>query len=729
MYFKKIRKGVIALPVSLSVIHAGSAYGLSQDEQMRLDTLASLSIEALLDVDIDVEVATGIKQSRAQAPSVTSVITAHDIEAMSAESLEEVLASVPGMHVSLAPNGRDYLPRYVIRGIGKDQGPEALFLVNGVSINTLATGARERWRGMPVQAIARIEIIRGTGSAVYGADAFSGVVNIITKTKEDIDGTEAGVRAGSFHTQNAWLLHGGTWAGFDVAASVQYRKTDGHGETIQEDAQTVYDRVFGSDISLAPGPTNAQREGIDLNLDLARGNWRGRGLYQSLTNIGTGAGLGTALDDQGSWFQKLLLADLTYHNPSVGEHWDVSATLSYFRQSWGSESNLYVYPAGAFGGAFPNGMFGNPSYTEANTRLDLFGIYSGFADHLLRIGAGYHYGDAYDISDRKNFGTGPDGNPVDPAGPPVSVGGTPYNWLLPKGSRRAHYLSLQDTWHFAPQWELTAGVRYDHYSDFGATLNPRAALVWNTSEKLTAKLMYGRAFRAPSYNELYMANSPVEKGNPDLQPEQIQSLELAFSYRPNEGLVLDTNLFGYDIKDGIIYGPNPAYNIAGVSDATVPPLMVQNLGAQEGYGLEFEARWNVSAAASLLFNYSYVKATNKNLDIDVPKVPQQMAYVRADWRFLPAWSLDAQAKWVGERPRDLLDSRPALDGYTTVGLTLRYKDPAKHGWNLALGVRNLFDATAFEPSNGPDNDGVIVLPYDLPLAGRSWWAEVRYTFE
>lgn len=51
------------------------------------------------------------------------------------------------------------------------------------------------------------------------------------------------------------------------------------------------------------------------------------------------------------------------------------------------------------------------------------------------------------------------------------------------------------------------------------------------------------------------------------------------------------------------------------------------------------------------------------------------------------------------------------------------------GWNLALGVHNLFDKAAFEPSNGPDNDGVIAVPYDLPLAGRSIWAEARYAFK
>jgi iron complex outermembrane receptor protein len=188
------------------------------------EDLLEMDIEDLMKVKI-VTIATGAKQTLAQAPAVATVITADDIEALGATDLDDVLETVPGLHV-----GRTiyYNPIYTLRGISSTYNPEMLVLVNGNSINILYTGGRTLIRGgMPVNAIARIEIIKGPGSALYGADAFAGVINLITKTKADIEGTEVGLRGGSFNTQDAWLLHGQTWQGFDVALAVEYHNTDG----------------------------------------------------------------------------------------------------------------------------------------------------------------------------------------------------------------------------------------------------------------------------------------------------------------------------------------------------------------------------------------------------------------------------------------------------------------------------------------------------------------------
>ena len=134
--------------------------------------------------------------------------------------------TVPGLHV--ARNAVGYNPIYTFREIYSQQNPQVLMLVNGISIINLFVGDRNQiWGGMPVQAIARIEVIRGPGSAIYGANAFAGVINIITKTKGDIAGTEVGVHAGSFDTWDTWALHGGTWGGFEVAAVLEYHDTNG----------------------------------------------------------------------------------------------------------------------------------------------------------------------------------------------------------------------------------------------------------------------------------------------------------------------------------------------------------------------------------------------------------------------------------------------------------------------------------------------------------------------
>ncbi|MGC2047761.1 MAG: TonB-dependent receptor plug domain-containing protein, partial [Gallionella sp.] len=211
-----------------------------------------------------VSIASGTKQPIARAPSVATVLTAEDIAAIGAADLDEVLETVPGLHVSRSPIG--YNPIYTIRGIHTQYNPQVLMLVNGIPITGAFVGNRSNvWAGMPVENIARIEVIRGPGSALYGADAFSGVINIITKTSTDVDGTLLGVRAGSFNNRDGWVQHGGTWGAFDVAAYLRAGKTDGQREIITADA--LSGSLFSA-YSLAPGPVNLGRDAIDGRFDL-----------------------------------------------------------------------------------------------------------------------------------------------------------------------------------------------------------------------------------------------------------------------------------------------------------------------------------------------------------------------------------------------------------------------------------------------------------------------------
>src|SRR5450759_2515995 len=156
---------------------------------------------------------------------------------IAAADLDEVLETVPGLHVARSPLG--YNPIYTIRGISTQYNPQVLMLVNGIPITGVTFGDRSIiWGGMPVENIARIEVIRGPGSALYGADAFSGVINIITKTAADINSTQAGLRAGSGNSRDAGGQHGGAWGSFDAAAYLRVGHTDGQHQIIAADAQS-----------------------------------------------------------------------------------------------------------------------------------------------------------------------------------------------------------------------------------------------------------------------------------------------------------------------------------------------------------------------------------------------------------------------------------------------------------------------------------------------------------
>ena len=661
-----------------------------------------------------VSIATGSEQLLRRAPAVATVITNRDIERIGATELNEVLETVPGLHVSVSSQA--YNPIFQIRGIRSEFNPQVLMLINGIPVTNVFAGNRSIvWGGMPVSNIARVEVIRGPGSAVYGADAFAGVINIITKTAEDIDGLDIGFRAGEFATKEGWLQYGGNIGDLDVAFSFQAGDTSGQRRTVGADAQSFWDQQFGTNASLAPGPVNVGRRYFDTRLDLSIYNWRLRVGLQNRDRVGTGAGGSQALDPVGTNDSTRINADLTYQNTDTFDDWDITAQLSYFDVA--NRSDLVLFPPGsAFPDTmntfrtFPQGVLGNPDSFERHYRANVSGIYHGFRGHQLRLGAGFRLEDLYEIRETKNFfqaGLFP--TPL-PAGLTEVSSTAPF--LTPQ-NRKVAYVFAQDEWTFAPDWTLTAGLRFDHYSDFGSTVNPRVALVWQTSYNLTSKLLYGRAFRAPSFTEQFSVNNPVTQGNPNLDPETINTVELAFDYQATQDLRTKLNVFWYGYEQII---------------RTVPDAQgqtFQNTGNQNGYGLELEGQWNVSRNVQLLANYALQISEDDTTGQDVGFAPTHQLYGRADWQFLPSWNLDVQANWIADRKRPPGDGRNQISNYVTFDMTLRGED-IFDSWGVSASVRNLFNSSVLEPSQPFPNANSSLIPGDLPLAGRSFYFELRY---
>jgi outer membrane receptor for ferrienterochelin and colicins len=694
-----MKRFIELLPVMLlALINTVTVHAAPQSDKVDLAQAEEEELALAYGDKSFVSIATGTRQPIARAPSVATVVTAEDIAAIGAADLDEVLETVPGLHVARSPLG--YNPIYIIRGIATQYNPQVLMLVNGIPITGVTFGDRSLiWAGMPVENIARIEVIRGPGSALYGADAFSGVINIITKTSADVDGTQLGLRAGSFNSRDGWVQHGGKLGGFDVAGYLRTSHTDGQRQIIAADAQSTIDTLTGTSASLAPGPVNLGYDAIDGRIDLSRDKWRLRAGYQQRSNAGSGAGAASALDPAGNNFGERINTDLTYQDTNFAPDLDVTAQASYFYIT--EQSDLTLYPPGSnpFGtGPFPNGVIGNPDKWERHLRFNLSAAYTGLQSHKLRFGTGTQNDDLYRTEETNNFSTGV-------PGPVVAV--TPF--LLPH-SRRVNYAYAQDEWAFAKDWYLTAGVRQDRYSDFGNTTNPRVALVWETAYNLTSKLLYGQAFRPPSFSELYNINNPVLIGNPNLKPETNQSTELAFAWQATSILQANLNLFHYLWKN--ILRPDSF----GV---------VQNAGRQHGDGFETELVWDASASLRLSGNYAQQHSIDEATGQDAGNAPRHHVYARADWRFVPRWTLDTQLNYVAHRKRAPGDTRPDIADYHTVDLTLR-NNHQKGDWSIAFKVLNLFGANAREPS--PYGTPFVPIPNDLPLAGRAWRVELSHLF-
>jgi outer membrane receptor for ferrienterochelin and colicin len=664
-----------------------------------------------------VTITTGTPRPNFRSAGSTSVITENQIKAMGVTALHEILETVPGIHASLQPLTYDY--QYSVRGIANKTNSEMLILLNGTRITTPFQGTVSSGLDFPVAAIERVEVIRGPGSAVYGADAFVGVINVITKKAKDINGTQLGVRAGNWDSQSGWGQHGSQWAGWDIATSIQYQHTAGDsGRIIQEDNQTNIDKGLLEPrgippASLAPGTMNTRLKSLNTHLNLQRKHWDIGFWAFNLLDVGTGAGGGGALDPKGFGNSGQYLGDIRFSTEDWLDDWEFLAHLSYLHSDVNARVNIFpnnaVLPIGPKGAlvTFPNGAIEEIQHVQRIPSIEFSSLYKGLDKHLFRLSAGFRYEDIVANQLSNDAVRIPVGTTV-VTDALTDVSGTQHAFLKDR-SRTIGSLVLQDEWQIAKDWHLTAGLRYDHYSDFGGTVNPRFALVWDINERLTSKLLYGKAFRAPTFLELGTQNNPILLGNSRLKPEVINTVEWAFDYRPFSSLRTGLNLYYYHIND-LITTTNVNNDVS----------QYNNFGDQNGYGTELEWNWKLSEQLSLLGNYAWQYAHSEVTKMRVTGVPEHHVYFAAIWQFMPQWHIQSQLNWVGNRTRVASDTRP-LNDYETIDFTLNGKKLWGH-LNLTASLRNVFNTRALEPTRIQD------LPVNLPLPGRNFYLQASIDF-
>lgn len=688
--------------------------GIAHAEQT-IDEFLELSPTEL--ASIPISIASGTAKSLSHSAAVTSLITADQIAAMGATELHEILETVPGIHVTLQPVTNDY--SYTMRGIRNDLNSEVLLMMNGTRFSTAQQGTHMVGMIIPVENIQRIEIIRGPGSAMYGADAFAGVVNIVTKKAADINGTTIGARGGNADTKSSWGQFGGKWRDWDVASSLQYSHNG-----IDPDRVIKADALTGTPYSLAPGPMQTQNERWNGHLNLQRNHWDIGFWAFNESDTGLRSGPAGALDNRGKLNGSNYLADVRYSSENIWEDWELQAHASFLHTD--ILANIYNVPPGtvlpidANGNFNPRSALGLVRFPEGmryisnrkNTVPSFEGttIYKGFSDHIVRIITGFRY-EELNTSEIRNYGIGV----LDQiqiakgvANGMRDVTGTQYT-ALSDHHRDIWSLAAQDEWQIAQDWHLTTGLRFDYYSDFGTTLNPRAALVWDISPALTSKILYGQAYRAPSFLEQYQTNSPQFLGDPSLKPETIATTELAFDYHPTQSLRTALNIYHYEIHDLIAVVDSQATNV--VSEA--------NTSGQVGYGSEFEWDWIFHENWNLRGNYAWQFARKEATHLRVTNVPEHHVYNALTWNFMPRWQLQTQINWLGHRINGTSGTQ-ALADYETVDLTLNAKKLLGY-LDLTASARNLFNSHGKEPATNsyPDN---------LPIATQTFYFEASIHF-
>src|SRR3990172_6649415 len=227
-----------------------------------------ISTEAIwFGFDEEVTIATRHETQVGKAPSIVTVITDEEIKNLGYRTFVEILRTVPGFEILKTGALGDTIP--AVRGFASDN--KVRVMLNGHLVNNpLRGGAFVNFDDFPVEGIKRIEIIRGPGSAMYGENAFLGVINIITKDAKDIDGVKVSSGYGSFDTYDENIVFGKKLGKVSVSGMVHYRQLDGFDGIVERDNQTRIDNAlssFGfSRVSQAPGRVEDGRQEYDLNL-------------------------------------------------------------------------------------------------------------------------------------------------------------------------------------------------------------------------------------------------------------------------------------------------------------------------------------------------------------------------------------------------------------------------------------------------------------------------------
>jgi outer membrane receptor for ferrienterochelin and colicins len=668
-----------------------------------------------------VSIATGTNKRIDKAPAVTTLITAADIARSGASHLDEVLEMVPGLHVSPSTISRlDSV--YSIRGIQTGFNPQVLVLLNGTEFKNSFSGGLPYTFRFPANAIERIEIIRGPGTAVYGADAFSGVINIVTKDFSQHTAA-AGVRLGSFDSRDTWLQLGGTFNDIAVGFAIEHQRSDGDDSRVAlTDQQSVFDRLFGTKASNAPAPLASRYDIIDAHASLQYQGLRWEQWWWQQRDGGLGPGGAQAIDHLGYQHFRDYRSKVSYQH-QLNENLSWNTDFSYLDAR--SETYFVLFPAGArlpIGAdgnvnfakpvglvTFTNGYIGSPRSNHQDSRFNTFLNYSGMDDHQLRLEVGW-FEQKLKPRELKNFGPGIiDGTAPVIDGTLTDLTGSDFIYVRPV-SRTNQHISVQDVWRLASDWELTYGLRFDDFSDFGSTLNPRFAVVWDTAHNLTSKLLYGSAFRAPSFNELFLQNNPSALGNPALDPETIDTVELAFDYQLNFDSRLALNLYQYKAQDLIDKAP-----IAGTSF-----LQTANLLDLEGQGAELEWTWRSSERWRFDLNLAWQDSRNPVNDQKIANAPGQSASLRLYYDLDAQWQLSGWAHWIADRRRAANDKRPALADYQLWNMSVKYQR-LQSPWQFRAALRNLFDKKAYEPSGTPISN-------DFAVEGRSLMLQISYAW-
>ncbi len=441
-------------------------------------------------------------ESPIDAPNSTTTITAQDIRLSGQISLGEILRRAAGVSVmSSTPFHTDVN----VRGFNQRQSNKTLVLINGrtIRLDFLATP----FLGLVpfnLQDIERIEVIRGPAAALYGADAFSGIINIILKNPADADNYVTAM-AGSAGT----LGMGASVAGRDGRVSYRFG-----GAYEQRDNFELF--VSPNRQDLRPSATNPNTgvSALRFNADVRAALGEDQ---DYLLQFGTGV----AALDEGTFQGIARLRELYGQNVVFAQsHLQFNTPQGIQLRAYWNAFSAQV-DSGEFvpGGLPTDGSFGS---NVIDVEASFSRRFHFLVDHNLSVGVGYRY------------------KSLD------------WDWGV-DGSENHFNAYLQDVLTLHERLRLTLSARIDRHPLLSSVrFSPRAALVGRLTDGSSLRATVGTAFRSPSFIESYIefenrtplrGATALALGNQNLNPERILSTEIGYSNQDSDYFALEANIY------------------------------------------------------------------------------------------------------------------------------------------------------------------------------------------
>ena len=611
-------------------------------QQKELDELLDLSLEEL--TKIQVITVSKIPQKIKEVPAAVRIITAEQIKNNGYMTLEEALSDLPGMQFRNINGFNSYV---FMRGV-PNQNNLILVLIDGIHINELNSGGFYAGAQYNLANVDRIEVVYGPASALYGTNAVSGIINIITKKADKHTGVELNTVYGTFDTVNTDLSYG-YWDDkkkLGLRISGMYKtsqKADLAGKA-GDDNWTENLENFENDISV-------DAKLIWKNFDLGF-NY----LNKQSSTATANKSVGTIYHDTDTLWNIRFINAYLKHNIQLGEKTGLSSRLYYRNATVMDNSVKEVTDTGQIGYYRPNDLFGLESlmnHSIGKRWNTILGIV--FEKENLAKEYSNTYSTAYNIK------------PPPPEKPDME-----HNTLL------SFYGQLKTI--LSQSIELYAGARYDNSSVYDKVLTPRLGLVYNKN-LLTAKLLYTEAFRAP---KPWDYTNGI--GNPDLKPEEMSSFELNAGYLFMPCLRLDLSVYKNQFKNLF------------VKELTTDSWRWINHGTLDTTGLELGLEYKKQGIQSYV-NYSLNHSIDEN-DMMIPEIGKHQFNLGLQYSFSDKFRCNIRGNYIGKRKNTRVITTTGseyADAAFVVHSAITYS-LGKH-FDIQIAIKNMFDAEYYHTSN------------------------------